>query len=334
MAVFVTASARMRIPPAMILPGAGAELQRHASCCSADMPLFLQAEAVAQTADAMRGTGGVDVKAFRNYGLDATGYTDMQKARASWSEGSYFSALAYGVAGTVNGTLTAATALSFGLDAPITESARFGFNVIRTEGGALLAGVRGESGVPKLPQWTYSGKAAEWGGAPVVVGEKANFYREGMFDSLRSKVPNSTLATNSVVDGEAPFSQIVDGGGLRAHEVAGGHLLEKHVGQMEQDLLDRLANEPQISGSSSFYDRATAESAVSDALDANQATITDWLNGSSGRLRIDYSQSDPIGISVSRGATGAIDVSGSRIILVRNPSMPTGYNILTGFPIP
>ena len=116
------------------------------------------------------------VKAFQNYGLDATGYTDMQKARASWSEGSYFSALAYGVAGTVNGTLTAATALSFGLDAPITESARFGFNVIRTEGGALLAGVRGESGVAKLPQWTYSGKAAEWGGAPVVVGEKANFY--------------------------------------------------------------------------------------------------------------------------------------------------------------
>lgn len=56
------------------------------------------------------------------------------------------------------------------------------------------------------------------------------------------------------------------------------------------------------------------------------------VNGTSGRLRIDYSQSGPVGISVSRGATSAVDVSGIRIILVRDPSMSTGYRIHTGFP--
>lgn len=53
--------------------------------------------------------------------------------------------------------------------------------------------------------------------------------------------------------------------------------------------MDRLAAEPKITGSSSFYDRATAESAMSQALDANKRTISDWLNGSAGRLRLDLS---------------------------------------------
>lgn len=65
----------------------------------------------------------------------------------------------------------------------------------------------------------------------------------------------------------------MDGGGLAAHEAAGGHLLLKHVGQSESQLMARLAAEPRITGSSSFYDRAVAESAVSDALDANSGIL-------------------------------------------------------------
>ncbi|URL59487.1 hemagglutinin repeat-containing protein [Luteibacter flocculans] len=144
---------------------------------------------------------------------------------------------------------------------------------------------------------------------------------------------SSARPSNTVPNTEVPFSPIVDGGGLQAHEDAGGHLLKKHVGQSEQDLVDRLAAEPNISGSSSFYNRAAAENAVSQTIDANQKAVTNWLNnGSSGRLRLDYSLSDPVGISVSRGATSALDVNSVRMILVRDASMPTGYKILTGFP--
>jgi RHS repeat-associated protein len=131
---------------------------------------------------------------------------------------------------------------------------------------------------------------------------------------------------------EPPFSRIVPSGGLKAHETAGGHLLLKHVGQSEGALMTRLANEPKISGSSSFYNRTTAENAVSQILDANQMKITDWLNGSSGRLRLDYSFPSPIGISVIRGATSANDVGSARVILGRDSSMPLGYKIITGFP--
>jgi filamentous hemagglutinin len=67
-------------------------------------------------------------------------------------------------------------------------------------------------------------------------------------------------------------------------------------------------------------------------LDANQSVVQNWLKGTSNRLRLDYSLSDPIGISVTRGAAGAVDAGSVRVILIRDPSMPTGYKILTGFP--
>ncbi|MFG6446799.1 RNase A-like domain-containing protein [Roseateles sp. BYS180W] len=122
------------------------------------------------------------------------------------------------------------------------------------------------------------------------------------------------------------------GGGLQVHENAGGHLLEKHVGKTELDLRNRLAAEPNITGSSSFYDRPAAESAVSQTLDANQIKVSDWLSGTAPRLRLDHALTGPAGISVTRGAGGAVDASSVRVILVRDPRMPTGYRTLTGFP--
>lgn len=133
-------------------------------------------------------------------------------------------------------------------------------------------------------------------------------------------------------DKESAFNRIVPGGGLQAHENANGHLLLKHVGQSEQELLKRLIAEPKISGSSSFYNRASAENAVSQVIDANQTRITNWLNGTGGRLALDHTLPDPAGISLTRGSADAVDVNSARVILVRDPSMPTGYKILTGFP--
>ena len=119
---------------------------------------------------------------------------------------------------------------------------------------------------------------------------------------------------------------------LDAHEQAGGHLLARHVGQSEAALRARLASEPRISASSSFYNRAAADSAVSQALSANQAIISDWLAGSSSRLTLNFSARDPMGIFLSRGQAQAGDVNSVTLILVRDPSMPDGYRILTGFP--
>ncbi len=48
------------------------------------------------------------------------------------------------------------------------------------------------------------------------------------------------------------FGRIVPGGGLAAHEGAGGHLLARHVGQTAAQLSSRLASEPGLKVASSF----------------------------------------------------------------------------------
>ena len=129
------------------------------------------------------------------------------------------------------------------------------------------------------------------------------------------------------------ISRLVPGGGLAAHEAAGGHTIARHVGKTDAQLAARLAAEPHISKASTFIDRATAESAIAQTIEANQAAITTWLGGSSNVLRITHSVPGA-GRVLVRGAAAAIDVDNVRVVLVRDPSLPTGYRILTAFPQP
>ncbi|WP_179854725.1 RNase A-like domain-containing protein, partial [Gilliamella sp. wkB171] len=134
--------------------------------------------------------------------------------------------------------------------------------------------------------------------------------------------------------GNGAHSPIVPGGGLAAHEAAGGDLIARHVGKTEAELLNRVST-GNVKTASSFTDRATAEAITSKAIDANQSKINDYLSGSQkGYLEIDYKSSSTIGISVSKGQTSATQVSNARIIIARDPSMPTGYRIITGYPTP
>jgi RHS repeat-associated protein len=176
----------------------------------------------------------------------------------------------------------------------------------------------------------YNGlKEKDYKKAAIAGGSLAVTFAPG----LKFVVKGAKFGKGLLVAGNAQLSsRIVPGGGLMAHEAVGGHLLQKHVGKTEAQLMSRLAAEPKIKGSSSFYDRAGAEAAVADALDANAGNISQWLSSSSGRLKLDYTAQNPVGISVVRGASSAVDVNSMSSILVRNPSMPMGYHVLTGFP--
>ncbi|GAA5106426.1 hypothetical protein GCM10023211_06250 [Orbus sasakiae] len=126
----------------------------------------------------------------------------------------------------------------------------------------------------------------------------------------------------------------VPGGGLIAHEAAGGHLIARHVAKTEQELFERVAN-GQVKTASSFTDMATAEKIVSLAIEANRKKIQQYLSGSEhGYLVIEYQANYVIGISVTRGKYGSIKVRNARIILARDPRMPVGYKIITGYPAP
>jgi len=133
---------------------------------------------------------------------------------------------------------------------------------------------------------------------------------------------------------DAPQSRIVPGGGLQAHEAAGGHLIARHVGKTDADLSARLNSQPNISAASTFSDRATAERALSSALDANNTKISDFLSGSSNRLVINHNSGTKVGNVMARGSTTSVPSSNVRVVIQREPSMPTGYKIITGFPIP
>ncbi|MBJ2211967.1 RHS domain-containing protein [Pseudomonas carnis] len=133
---------------------------------------------------------------------------------------------------------------------------------------------------------------------------------------------------------EGPYSVIVPGGGLAAHEAAGGHLMEKHVGKTDQQLLDRLRQEPHIPAASTFHDRATAELAISKVLDNNQDKIKDFLEGNNQQIVITQPSPEPIGTSFKKNTTTPVPGKEIYLIIRRDQKMHTGYRIHTGFPNP
>ena len=125
----------------------------------------------------------------------------------------------------------------------------------------------------------------------------------------------------------------VPGGGLEAHEDAGGHLIERHVGKSEQWLLDRV-NRENISAASSFRDLPEAEHFVAQTIARHQDRIDAWVDGQGGnRLVIDATFDASTGISVERGDSDASDVFSVKLVLERSSKLEDiGYRIVTGYP--
>jgi hypothetical protein len=134
------------------------------------------------------------------------------------------------------------------------------------------------------------------------------------------------------IEADGPFSEIVPGGGLAAHEARGGHLIEKHVGRSEDQLRRRLDLEPRVPTASTFPDRATAESAVSSVLKTRKVEIDEFL---SSRLRTSLSLrqpfSSPVGVGVVRQTGNLEPLSVVVLVIRKSDRSPTGYNLLTGF---
>jgi len=119
---------------------------------------------------------------------------------------------------------------------------------------------------------------------------------------------------------------------LSQDEAAGGHILRKHVGQTDEQLLERLDRERNISGASTYTDRATAEHAVGAAIAQSQDRIQRWLNRSGGRpnLVLDYDSSQPLGRTVNRGESQSRPCSHALVVLKYDP--PSTYYVLTSYP--
>ncbi|NTZ99063.1 RHS repeat-associated core domain-containing protein, partial [Pseudomonas koreensis] len=134
------------------------------------------------------------------------------------------------------------------------------------------------------------------------------------------------------IQADGPYSEIVPGGGLATHEAQGGHLIIKHIGRTDAQLAQRLMAEPHIPAASTFSDRAGAEAAVSEALRVNAQKVQDFLNSKKGKTTITHHLNQPVGVSLLNGATHPQSALKLLLVLKKDPTLPLGYFLLTGFP--
>lgn len=91
---------------------------------------------------------------------------------------------------------------------------------------------------------------------------------------------------------------------MAAHEIKGGHLIERHVGKTDKELLERINKNPKITGSSTFKDRATAEKIVNNVLNDtnNKEVIQSWLDNpkSKSTLVLTYQGTEVIGREIRK----------------------------------
>jgi len=105
---------------------------------------------------------------------------------------------------------------------------------------------------------------------------------------------------------------------LHENEARGGHVLDKHVGKTDEELLARLKSEPHLREVSTFTDEATAERVIKAAIAENQDEIGKWLKQNrSTRFEFDHSSPATLGRSVVRGTTGSVDRRVATIVLVK-----------------
>jgi hypothetical protein len=121
---------------------------------------------------------------------------------------------------------------------------------------------------------------------------------------------------------------------LSQDESEGGHTLHRHVGRSDEELRQRLEQEPNISAASTYTDRATAESVVATVLEQQRPRIERWLQRSGGHpnLVLDYDgdPKHPIGRSLRRGATSLEPCSHAVVVLKWDGDRE--YHVLTSYP--
>jgi CDI toxin RNase A-like protein len=147
--------------------------------------------------------------------------------------------------------------------------------------------------------------------------------------------PASTSGASSGprVEFRRPIGPVRD---LSRDEAAGGHILRKHVGQTDEQLRERLQQERNITGASTYTDRSTAERAVGAAIAQSHERIQSWLNRPGGHpnLVLDYDSEDPIGRTINRGENQSRPCAHALVVLKYDLKYagPNEYYVLTSYP--
>ncbi|MGG0070243.1 RNase A-like domain-containing protein, partial [Bacillus subtilis] len=150
---------------------------------------------------------------------------------------------------------------------------------------------------------------------------------------LRRSESSNNMGTGNIKQGDS--TPLAPGGGLAAHEAKGGHLIERHIGKTDEELIERLRTDPNphITASSTFKDRATAERIANSVLNdpKNIKKIENWIDDpKKPKLMLKYKgDGEIIGRSVTRNSELVENVTNAKIILKKDNN---GNFILTGYP--
>jgi len=120
---------------------------------------------------------------------------------------------------------------------------------------------------------------------------------------------------------------------LSVDESRGGHTLARHVGKTDEELLQRLRREPQISAASTYTDRASAEGVVFAALAAGGRSFDAWRRRTGRRPNFvfHYSANRVIGRSMSRRRSSS-EPCEDAVVVLRWDDRRGDFYVLTSYP--
>lgn len=142
--------------------------------------------------------------------------------------------------------------------------------------------------------------------------------------------------TIDAAENAGQFSRLVPGGGLVAHEKAGGHLIQRHIAKTDQELINRVNSNSRITGASSYAGRTAAEDFTARILDARSPDIANWIQSGPNRPKafdLDFG-TEVTGRYFDAQGINVIDVNAARVVLIPDNNLPAGFRIQTGFPRP
>jgi toxin len=111
-----------------------------------------------------------------------------------------------------------------------------------------------------------------------------------------------------------------------------GHTLKKHVGRTDEELLERLQRERDISAASTWTDRDAAEETVGSALKSERGKIENWERRGYPRsnLALHFDAGRVIGRSIRQGKTQSLPCTNAVIVLKADG--PDSFFVLTTYP--
>jgi hypothetical protein len=120
---------------------------------------------------------------------------------------------------------------------------------------------------------------------------------------------------------------------LSVDEAMGGHTLDRHIGKTDEELVERLRREPDISSASTYTDRETAERVIGAALASDGSALHKWRarQGRRPNFVLHYNAHEVIGRSVRRGRSRSQPCERALVVL-RWDDRRRQFYVLTSYP--